>query len=155
MKISDLMTRDVRSIAPTESIADAARLMAELDVGALPVEDGGALAGIVTDRDIAVRGVAAGLHGGAPVLRVMTGKVISCREDDDVEDVLAIMGRQQIRRVPVCSEGATLIGMFALGDAAGQDPDVREIAGALAGISRKRGRHSQALHTLAVDAGAS
>jgi CBS domain-containing protein len=150
MKISELMTRDVRSIEPTESIADAAHLMGELDVGALPVEDDSALVGIVTDRDIAVRGFGGGFHAGTPVLRVMTEKVISCRDDDDVEDVLAVMGRQQIRRIPVCNESGTLVGMFALADAARRDPDWQEVAGALSDISRPHGAHSQALH--AVDA---
>jgi len=146
MKISEIMTREVRSIEPTESIADAAHLMGELDVGALPIEEDRTLVGIVTDRDIAVRGFGKGLHGGAPVLRIMTDKVISCREDDDVEDVLAIMGRQQIRRVPVCSKTGTLIGMFAIADAARRDPAWQEVAGALTDISRPHGRHSQTLH---------
>lgn len=146
MKVSEIMTRPVRSIEPTESIADAARLMGELDVGVLPVEDDGNLVGIVTDRDIAVRGVAAALHGGAPVLRIMTEKVVTCREDDDVEVALAVMARQQVRRMPVCTEKGTLIGMLSLGDAARRDPDRGEVAETLSDICLPRGQHSQTLH---------
>ena len=148
MKVAEIMSRSVRSIEPTESIADAARLMAELDVGALPVEDGGELVGIVTDRDVAVRGVAAGIHDGAPVLRIMSQGLITCREDDDVSDVLTVMARQQVRRIPVCNETGTLIGMMSLGDAARRDPDRREVAETVGEISLPRGLHCQSLETV-------
>ena len=145
MKVAEIMTRPVRSIEPTEGLADAARLMGELDVGVLPVENDGKLVGIVTDRDIAVRGMAAGLHGGAPVLRVMSDTVIACREDDDVEDALAVMARQQVRRIPVCTQEGALIGMMSLGDAARRDPDRKEVAETLGEICLPRGRHFQTL----------
>lgn len=145
MKVAEIMSRAVCSVAPTESIADTARLMAELDIGALPVEDDGRLVGIVTDRDIAVRGVAAGLHDGAPVLRIMSKKVITCREDDELSDVLAVMARQQVRRIPVCNEKETLVGMLSLGDAARRDSDRREVADAIGEISLPRGLHCQSL----------
>lgn len=153
MRIAEIMTRDVRSIEPTESVADAAHLMGELDVGVLPVEDDGKLVGIVTDRDIAIRGVAGGLHGGSPVFRIMTDEVISCREDDDLAEVLATMGRQQVRRIPVCSETGTLIGMIALGDAARGDKDRDEIAETLSDISQPHGRHSQSPHPASIRTG--
>lgn len=145
MKIAEIMSRDVRSIPPTESIADAARLMAELDVGAMPVEDQGRLVGIVTDRDIAVRGVAASIHDGAPILRIMSRDVIACRGEDEVSDALEVMARQQVRRLPVCNEAGSLIGMVSLGDAARRDPDRSEVAHAIEGISLPRGLHCQSL----------
>ncbi|MGE5722779.1 MAG: CBS domain-containing protein, partial [Sphingomonadales bacterium] len=72
MKVKHAMSQSVHSIESTESIADAAAIMAKLDIGVLPVVDSGKLVGIVTDRDIVVRGVAHGLHSGSPVLQVMT-----------------------------------------------------------------------------------
>jgi CBS domain-containing protein len=147
MNVREIMTCPVHSVPPTESMAQAAHLMAEVDVGILPVEDEGRLVGVVTDRDIAVRGVACGLHGGAPVLRVMTDKVVSCRDDDDVEDALAVMARQQIRRMPVCNEEGTLIGMLTLADAARNDRNREEVADTLGDICRPQGHHSQVLAT--------
>ena len=145
MKIAEIMSRDVRSIPPTGSIADAARLMVELDVGAIPVEDQGQLVGIVTDRDIAVRGVATGIHDGAPVLRIMSKDVIACSGEDEVSDVLKLMAREQVRRLPVCNEAGTLVGMVSLGDAARRDQDHGEVAQAIERISLPRGPHCQSL----------
>ncbi len=145
MKVAEIMSRSVRSIGPTESVADAARLMAEHDVGALPVEDSGRLVGIVTDRDIAVRGVAAGLHHGAPVLRIMSRDMITCSEQDEVEQLLGVMARQQVRRIPVCSEGGALIGMIGVGDVARRDPHRADVSETLGEICLPRGRHSQVL----------
>ena len=145
MKISEVMCDRVRSARPTEAIAEAAQAMAEEDVGTLPVVDDGRLVGIVTDRDLALRGLADGLHGGAPVLRVMTPEVVICRPDDEIEDVLEIMAEQQIRRVPVCGTGGELLGMFSIADAARRDPDKDKVGEALAEISQPHGRHCQSI----------
>ena len=143
MKIRDIMKTNVRSIKPTESIADAARIMAIDDIGALPVIESGRVVGMVTDRDLAVRGLAQGLRGGSPVLRVMSSDVATCRDDEDVEDLLGRMGDQQIRRMPVCSTEGELIGIVSIGDAARLDGDREEVGHALAEISVPHGRHCQ------------
>lgn len=119
-RIADIMTRDVRSIAPHETIRRAAEMMDELNVGALPVCDGERLVGMVTDRDITVRAVAAGT---APeeghVQDVMSGQVRWCFEDQQVDEVMEQMSDSQIRRVPVVDQQThNLVGIVSLGDLA-------------------------------------
>lgn len=145
MKIRDVMTEAVKAIKPTDTIVDAARAMGEFDVGALPVIEGEKLVGMVTDRDIAVRGVAGGMHSGSPVLNVMTKDVRTCRADDDIEDVLSEMADEQIRRVPVCSDDGRLVGIVSIGDAARYDRDREEVAETLGDICSPHGAHSQTL----------
>jgi len=148
MKASDVMSRGVTSVGPTDSIAHAALVMGELDIGALPVVDGGKIVGIVTDRDLAVRGLAGGLHGGTPVLRVMSSDVLTCRQEDDLDDVLEVMSWQQIRRMPVRSEAGELIGMISMGDLARNDADEDEVTETLRDICRPAGLHSQHISPL-------
>jgi len=141
--VSEVMTRDPRVALPEMCLRDAARLMAELDAGALPVVDGGRLRGMVTDRDIAVRGVALGLGPEASVAEVMTPGARYAREGDRLEDALAGMGALRIRRLPVLDGSGALVGILSLSDAAlsGGAPEAAE---ALEGISEPGGEHSQA-----------
>jgi CBS domain-containing protein len=117
--VSEVMTRDVRSVTPHESLQRAAQLMDELNVGALPVCDGERLVGMVTDRDITVRATAAGRSPSeAHVDEVMSTDVRWCFEDEPVDSVMQKMADTQIRRVPVVShdERHRLVGIVALGD---------------------------------------
>lgn len=117
--VADIMTTDVRSIEPQESLRSAAKLMQMLNVGALPVCSGKQLLGMVTDRDIVVRGIAAGLQGEkACVSDVMTGSVRSCTPDQDVHQVMQQMGQAQVRRMPVLGAAGALVGIVSLGDVA-------------------------------------
>ena len=118
--IQDIMTRDVRSISPQDTVQRAAQLMDELNVGAIPVIDSDKLVGIITDRDIAVRSVAAGQNPGvSKVADVMSTDVRTCTGKQSVEEVLAQMGDVQIRRVPVIDEQSQkVIGIVSLGDMA-------------------------------------
>jgi CBS domain-containing protein len=143
MKIREAMTRDVRMVRPDQTIREAAHLMAELDIGALPVEDSDRLVGMITDRDIAVRAVAEG-HGADTMVRdVMTAEVKYCFDDQSVEEVTRNMGEQRLRRLPVVDRNKRLVGILSLGDLA-RDEDVQDEAGeALGGISRPGGEHSQ------------
>ena len=119
MKISEVMTRQVRVIGPGRSIREAARLMDELNVGVLPVCDGQRLLGIITDRDITVRATAVGKDPDAvPVREIMTEDVRWCFEEEAVEDVAHMMGDVQIRRIPVVDRNKHLVGIVALGDLA-------------------------------------
>jgi len=145
MKIGNMMSRTPRSVSPTESLASVAALMADADIGALPVVDDGSVVGIVTDRDLAIRGLAAGLHGGAPVFRAMTRDVATCGPDDELSDVLVKMAEQQVRRMPVCSADGALVGMFSLGDAARSEEYAGEATETLGAICRHHGRHCQSL----------
>jgi CBS domain-containing protein len=101
MKVSEAMTRDVQLIEPTQTIRDAAKLMAELDAGIMPIREGDRLVGMITDRDIAVRAVAAGKGPDTPIREVMTQDVKYCYEDDDTADVARNMADIQVRRLPV------------------------------------------------------
>ena len=143
MKIQDIMTSSVHSIRPTDTIADAARSMAENDIGALPVVEGRDVIGIVTDRDIAVRGVAGAIGSDAQVRRIMTEDVVTCSPDDEVEHALELMSNEQIRRLPVCKDGGELVGMVTLADAAERDPDKAEVGETLAEICESSGLHCQ------------
>lgn len=143
MKVKEAMTRDVRLVKPDQPISEAARLMGELDVGALPVEENDRLVGIITDRDIAVRAVAAGRGPDTPVSEVMSREVKYCFEDQSIDEVTQNMGELRVRRLPVLTRDKRLIGILSLGDLA-IDETARDEAGeALGGISRPGGQHSQ------------
>jgi CBS domain-containing protein len=129
MKIADVMTRDVRVIQPDRTVRDAARLMDELNVGSLPVCDGRRLIGMITDRDITVRSTAAGMPPDRHSVReIMTDEVEWCYDDDDVDEIVEIMGRRQIRRIPVVNHQKRLVGIVALGDLAEDSEDQAERA---------------------------
>ena len=118
MKISDIMSRDVQVARPEDTLRDAAETMARIDAGSLPVCDGRRLLGIVTDRDIVVRGLAKGLGADSGVTQVMTEGVEYCFEDDDLVEVSDKMAASQIRRIPVVDRDKNLVGIVSLGDVA-------------------------------------
>ncbi|MBA2412516.1 MAG: CBS domain-containing protein [Burkholderiaceae bacterium] len=125
--IAEIMTTDVEVVRPEETLRDAARAMADLDVGSLPVCDGKKLIGMITDRDITVRAVAEGKSSDTPVSEVMTDEVVWCSESDSVDEVLQKMSEAQVRRIPVVDEDRQLVGIVALGDIAlEEDDDVDE-----------------------------
>ena len=121
MRVAEGMTRDVRLIEPNQTIRDAARLMAEMDAGIMPVREGDRLVGMITDRDIAVRAVAQGRGPDTPVREVMTDEVKYCYEDDDTNDVARNMADIQVRRLPVLTREKRLVGIISLGDLAVTD----------------------------------
>ena len=123
MEIRNCMITPVHTVGPADTIATAARLMADFDIGAVPVSEDGLLRGIVTDRDIAVRVVAQGLDSDQPVTRFMSGDVKSCRPNACIDDVLAEMVTHGVRRIPVCAEGGALFGIVSIGDLARIDWD--------------------------------
>jgi CBS domain-containing protein len=122
-KISEVMTGDVKVARPEDSVQQAAAMMADQDVGSLPVCDGERLCGMITDRDIAIRAVATGLGHDTPVREVMSEEVIWCLEDDDTQEVLGRMADRQIRRIPVIDAHRKLVGIVALGDLAIEDEE--------------------------------
>lgn len=145
MKVSECMTRNVKMANPGETLRDAARMMAELDAGILPVSEGDRLVGMITDRDIAVRGVACDKGPDAKVGDVMSREVRYCYEDDDSEAVLQNMSDIQVRRLPVLNRDKRLVGIVSLADLASVSQDART-GEALGGISRPGGEHSQTIH---------
>ena len=122
--VADVMTRDVRTLKPTDSVVDAARCMDEMNVGVIPICDGEKLVGMVTDRDIVVRGVAQqGEVKNMTLADVMSAHVRCAREDDDVDMVLSEMADAQIRRLAVVDDQQRLVGIVSLGDIAAKNPD--------------------------------
>lgn len=118
MKVSDAMTRDVRTMSPSQTIRDAARVMERLDLGFLPVGESDRLVGMITDRDITIRGIGAGKGPDARISEIMTADVKYCYEDEDTDHVARNMGALQIRRLPVVDRNKRLVGVISLGDLA-------------------------------------
>jgi CBS domain-containing protein len=142
MKVSDAMSRDVHVASPQQTIADAAREMAAIDAGALPVAENDRLVGMITDRDIAVRAVAQRKGVDTPIRDVMTKDVKFCFEDEDLEEVAANMADIRVRRLPVVNRDKRLVGILSLGDIALSEGE--DAAGeAITGISQPGGPHSQ------------
>jgi CBS domain-containing protein len=143
MKIAECMTSEVEIVSPDQPIREAAQFMLRADAGAMPVGEGDKLVGMVTDRDIAVRGIAAGRGPDTPVRDVMTDEVIYCFDDDEVEDVALKMSDRQVRRMPVLSrEDESLVGIVSLGDISRSEQSGAASV-ALDGITDPGGEHSQ------------
>jgi len=134
MKVSEAMTRDVRVANPDQSIREAAQMMVDLDAGALPVGAEDRLIGMITDRDIAIRGVAKGKTPDTPVRDVMTEDVKYCFEDEEIEDVARNMADIQVRRLPVVNREKRLVGIIAIADLAANE-DLEVVGAAVSGIS--------------------
>jgi CBS domain-containing protein len=120
MRLSNIMTGSIQTVAPGASLAEAARKMASGDIGSLPVcSDKRKIVGIITDRDITVRAVARGLDPNqTKVQDVMTREVLSCRADSDVEAACDLMEEKQVRRLVVTGSDDVPIGIVSLGDIA-------------------------------------
>ena len=137
MKLSEIMTDVVVRIHPEETVAVAARTLARCNIGMLPVCGGdGRLCGVVTDRDLVTRCIAAGKEPTRTAVReVMTANVVSAARNMDTVAAAQLMGRQQIRRLPVLENGR-LCGMVSLGDLANREETAYDATDALYGISR-------------------
>jgi CBS domain-containing protein len=142
MKVRDAMSPDVQLCTPDDTLKDAAEAMAALGVGLLPVTDNERLVGMISDRDIAIRGVALGRGPDSRVGDVMTAEVKYCYDDQEIEEISANMGDIQVRRLPVLDREKRLIGIIALGDIA-QVQAGDSTGQALSRISRQGGQHVQ------------
>ncbi|WP_294008936.1 CBS domain-containing protein [Sphingomonas sp.] len=142
MRISEVMTRDVQTVTPEQTAREAASFMLSADAGSIPVTEGERLIGMITDRDIAVRGVAQGHGPDTPVRDLMSSGVVSARIDDDVEDVAARMSEAQVRRLPVIDESEKLVGIVSLGDLS-RETDDQTAEQVLENVSAPGGQHQQ------------
>ncbi|HYI43187.1 MAG TPA: CBS domain-containing protein [Sphingomicrobium sp.] len=142
MKIRDVMTRDVQTVTAEQTAQEAASFMLREDAGSMPVSDGTRLIGMITDRDIAVRGVARGYGPDTQVRELMTDDVICARIDDDVEEVAMRMSEAQVRRLPVIDENEQLCGIVSLGDLS-RETDGEVAHHALEGVSAEGDQHNQ------------
>jgi CBS domain-containing protein len=119
MKVHEIMSAHARCVGPDNTLVEAAGLMRELDVGALPVCEDDNLAGMVTDRDMVLRGTADGRDPNSTVVRdVMSPGVVFVFADQEVEEAGRVMEEKQIRRLPVLNREKRLIGIVSLGDIA-------------------------------------
>ena len=136
MKLREIMTGQVVRIRPEEPVGVAARMLAQYNIGALPVCGyDGSLKGLVTDRDIVTRCLAAGRDPAKTQVRqVMTARVVTARPDMEVSLASHLMGREQVRRLPIVENGR-LCGMVSLGDLAGREETVIDASDALSDIS--------------------
>ncbi len=148
MKISELMTKNPCTVTPDTPVSEAARLMKEENVGIVPVvervgggETRGRLVGVVTDRDIAVRHVAEGRAVDSPVRDIMSGGVRTAGPNDSVESVMVLMGREQLRRIPVIDERGSLVGVVSQADLSLKARDPLKVEKTLEQISRPGGNH--------------
>ena len=122
MQVSEIMTDDVRVLSPNDSILKAACKMRDQDIGSLPVVSGDKPIGYVTDRDLVVRGLAAGLDPGTSVRQIMSEELVCCSEDL-VDDAAETMAKHQVRRLPVLTKDGRLCGIISLGDIATRGSD--------------------------------
>ena len=142
MKVSDVMTREVQTVRPDQTAQEAASFMLRADAGAIPVMEGDRLVGMITDRDIAVRGVAEGRGPDTPVRELMTNDIVAARIDDDIDDIAERMSEAQVRRLPVIDDQENIVGIVSLGDISQRgDDDAAEEA--LEGVTEPGGQHNQ------------
>ena len=142
MLVSEAMTREVRVANPTQTIRDVAKIMAEIDAGAVPVGENDRLVGMITDRDIAIRAVAEGKGPDTPVRDIMSQDIKYCYDDEDLEHVAENMGELQVRRLPVVNRDKRLVGIVALGDVARHE-DHHTTGETTAEVSKPGGKHRQ------------
>jgi CBS domain-containing protein len=141
MKVSTAMSLGVQTVTPDRTLRDAAAIMRQADIGVLPVEEHDKLVGMITDRDIAIRGIGAGMGPDAKVRQAMTQEIKYCFEDEEIDHVAQNMANLQVRRLPVMNRSKRLVGMVSLGDLAKSSPV--KTAKALHGVSRPGGQHNQ------------
>ena len=142
MRVSEAMTREVRVANPGQSIREVAKIMAEIDAGAMPVGDNDRLVGMITDRDIAIRAVALGKGPDTPVRDVMsTEQVLFCYDDEELDHVAKNMSEQQVRRLPVVNRDKRLVGIVSLGNLAQREG--RAANKAVKGVTKPGGAHQQ------------
>lgn len=134
MQVQEVMTRSPDVIDPNTTIRDAAQRMRAGNIGALPVGENDRLVGMVTDRDIAMRGVAEDKPGGNTTVRdVMSERVYYCFEDDEIDQAAGVMAEHQVHRLPILNRDKRLVGIVALADLARSGTDA--VKTAVQGIS--------------------
>ncbi|HHY49903.1 MAG TPA: CBS domain-containing protein [Alphaproteobacteria bacterium] len=141
MRVSEIMSRDVRIADPEMSIREVASTMEQIDAGFMPVGENDRLVGTITDRDIAIRAVGHGLGPETKVREIMTHDVKYCFEDDNLSDVAQNMAEIQVRRLPVVNRDKRLVGVISLGDIAIDDDNDDDAEIALSGISEPARMH--------------
>lgn len=136
MKVQDIMSKEVSFVAPSASVVEIANIMKQKDIGSVPVCENGMVLGIITDRDIVLRVIAAGKDvNQTKADQIMTADPVCVEEDASVQQASQLMSQYQVKRLPVVSNGK-LVGIIALGDLAIEHIHMNEAGEALSGISR-------------------
>jgi CBS domain-containing protein len=146
MKIKDIMTKDPTTVTPNTTVREAARLMQREDTGILPVVEEGSmkLAGVITDRDIAIRVVGDGRDADTPVSDVMSkAQLVTLQPDADVNEAMEKMADEQVRRIPIVDDRDTLLGIVAQADIVRKARDDRKAERTVEKISEPSQRHAQ------------
>ena len=147
MKIHDIMTKDPSCVTPEASVREAAQVMKKEDVGIVPViegQSGRRLVGVVTDRDIAIRCIADGKDGTCRVRDVMsTDGLATCRESDDVDNLMSAMRTEKVRRIPIVDERGSLVGIVSQADVLRKTSDTNRAGETVERISEPGGRHTR------------
>ena len=147
MKAQDIMSKNPTCVTPDTTLADAARLMKNENIGIVPVVESTSsrrLIGVVTDRDIAIRAVAEGRDGvTTSVGHVMSANVRTTTVDKSVDDVMDLMGEEQVRRVPVVDDRGVLVGIISQADIVLNAKDNKRAEKTVEQISRPSGKHTQ------------
>jgi len=147
MKAQDIMSRNPTCVTPDTTLVDAARLMKDENIGVIPVvesESSRRLVGVLTDRDIAVRAVAEGRDGvTTSVGHIMTSDVRTSSTTDSVNDVMELMGREQVRRIPIVDDRGALVGIISQADIVLEAKDDKRAEKTVEQISKPSGKHSQ------------
>jgi len=148
MNISELMSKNPRTVTPDTPVSEAAQLMKEEDIGMVPViervggaETRGRLVGVITDRDIAIRTVAEGRATDSPVRDVMSSGVRTANPGDSVESVMELMGSEQVRRVPIVDDRGSLVGVVSQADLARKAKNEGHVERTVEQISQPGGSH--------------
>ena len=143
MKVKDIMTPNVECVWPDDTLQEAALKMKEMEIGPLPVCDRNHIVGMLTDRDIVIRGVAAGRDPRLTKVRdVMTRDIIRCYEDEEVEEAERLMRSRQVRRVLVVNRDDRLVGILSLGDLAAQTGNPERVGVLLQSVSEPAMQHA-------------
>lgn len=135
MKVTEIMTTDVQTCTMDATLQEIAGMMQEWDVGSIPVVENGRLAGIITDRDLVIRGIASQFALDTPVRQILSSDLVTGRPDMDLEEAADLMAEHQIRRLPI-AEGDKLLGIVSLGDVAVKDPSDMHAGAAIEDISK-------------------
>jgi CBS domain-containing protein len=135
-RLKDVMSRDVKLVAPETTIREAAQQMRDGDFGMLPVAENDRMIGAISDRDIAIRAIADDKGPTTAVREVMSEGICWAYEDDSVEQAATIMSERQVRRLPIVNRDKRLVGIVSLGDFAIDSADIEPAAEALSGISQ-------------------
>ena len=147
MKAQDIMSKNPTCVTPDTSLVEAARLMKDENIGVVPVvesETSKRLVGVLTDRDIAVRAVAEGRDGATTsVGHIMSADVRTSTTSDSVNDVMELMGREQVRRIPVVDDRGALVGIISQADIVLEAKDNRRAEKTVEQISQPTGKHTQ------------